>query len=62
LLPAVLEQAAGPMSGALQAIAELERQVVEADGGRLKLEWDNLRGRSGDRVEDLLWWDTDPRG
>lgn len=57
MLPAVLEQAAGLTSGALQAIAELERQVVEADGGRLKLEWDNLRGRSGDRVEDLLWWD-----
>ena len=57
MLSAVLEQAAGLTSGALQAIAELERQVVDADGGRLKLEWDNLRGRSGDRVEDLLWWD-----
>ena len=57
MLPAVLEQAAGLTSVALQAIAELERQVVEADGGRLKLEWNNLRGRSGDRVEDLLWWD-----
>jgi ribosomal protein S18 acetylase RimI-like enzyme len=57
LLPGVLEQAAGLTSGALQAIAELERQVVEADGGRLKLEWDNLRGRSGDRIEDLLWWE-----
>jgi ribosomal protein S18 acetylase RimI-like enzyme len=57
LLPAVLEQSAGLTSGALRAIAELERQVVEADGGRLKLEWDNLRGRSGDRVEDLLWWE-----
>jgi hypothetical protein len=45
----VVEQAFGLTSGALQAIAELERQVVEADGGRLKLEWDNLRGRSGDR-------------
>ncbi|MGH2873863.1 MAG: hypothetical protein ACRDL5_15560 [Solirubrobacteraceae bacterium] len=53
----MLEQAAGLTSGALQAIAELERQVVEADGGRLKLEWDSLRGRSGDRVEDLLWWE-----
>ena len=57
LLSAMLEQAAGLTSGALQAIAELERRVVEADGGRLKLEWDNLRGRSGDRVEDLLWWE-----
>ena len=57
MLSAVLEQAAGLTSGALQAIAELERRVVEADGGRLKLEWDNLRGRSGDRVEDFLWWE-----
>jgi ribosomal protein S18 acetylase RimI-like enzyme len=56
LLCAVLEQAAGLTPGALQAVAELERQVVQADGGRLKLEWDNLRSRSGDRVEDLLWW------
>jgi ribosomal protein S18 acetylase RimI-like enzyme len=53
----VLEQAAGLTPGALQAVAELERQVVEADGGRLKLEWNNLRSRSGDRVEDLLWWE-----
>src|ERR1700735_326864 len=52
----LLKQAAGLTSGALQAIAELERRVFEADGGRLKLEWDNLRSRSGDRVEDLLWW------
>ena len=53
----MLEQAAGLSSGALDAIAELERQVTEADGGRLKLEWGRLRRRSGDRVEDLLWWD-----
>ncbi len=33
--------------------------MVEADGGRLKLEWATLRGRSGDRVEDLLWWEGD---
>jgi ribosomal protein S18 acetylase RimI-like enzyme len=59
LLRAVLEQAAGLTPGDLQAIAELERQVVEADGGRLKLEWDNLRSRSGDRVEDLLWWEDE---
>jgi ribosomal protein S18 acetylase RimI-like enzyme len=55
----VLEQAAGLTSRALQAIAELERQVVEADGGRLKLEWDSLRARRGDRVEDLLWWESE---
>jgi hypothetical protein len=35
----VLEQAAGLSSRALDAIAELERQVIEADGSRLKLEW-----------------------
>jgi ribosomal protein S18 acetylase RimI-like enzyme len=53
----VLEQAAGLSPRALDAIAELERQVIEADGGRLKLEWGRLRRRSGDRVEDLLWWE-----
>jgi len=55
----VLEQAAGLSSHALQAIAELEARVVEADGGRLKLEWRALRSRSGERVEDLLWWEGD---
>jgi ribosomal protein S18 acetylase RimI-like enzyme len=44
---------------ALAAIAELERRVVATDGGRIKLEWGVLRSRSGDRVEDLLWWDGD---
>jgi ribosomal protein S18 acetylase RimI-like enzyme len=53
----VLELAAGLSPDALEAIAELERQVVEADGGRLKLEWRSLRQRRGDRVEDLLWWE-----
>ena len=33
--------------------------MIEADGGRLKLEWGRLRGRRGDRVEDLLWWEGD---
>jgi ribosomal protein S18 acetylase RimI-like enzyme len=55
----VLEQAAGLSSRVLQAIAELERRVIEADGGRLKLEWGRLRRRRGDRVEDLLWWEGD---
>jgi hypothetical protein len=53
----VLEQAPGLSSRALQAIADLERLVVDADGGRLKLEWGTLRARSGDQVEDLLWWE-----
>jgi hypothetical protein len=35
----MLEQAAGLSSRALSAIAELEREVVAAYGGRLKLEW-----------------------
>jgi ribosomal protein S18 acetylase RimI-like enzyme len=55
----VLEQALGLSPRALDAIAELERSVVAADGGRLKLEWGRLRRRAGDRVEDLLWWDRD---
>jgi ribosomal protein S18 acetylase RimI-like enzyme len=59
LLHPVLEQAAGLSAQALEAIAELEARVVQADGGRLKLEWPTLRRRDGERVEDLLWWDGD---
>jgi ribosomal protein S18 acetylase RimI-like enzyme len=55
----VIELAAGLPSRALEAIAELERRVVQADGGRLKLEWGALRCRSGDRVDDLMWWEGD---
>jgi ribosomal protein S18 acetylase RimI-like enzyme len=55
----VLELLAGLSSRALQAIAELEREVIEADGGRLKLEWGALRQRRGDHVEDVLWWEGD---
>lgn len=33
--------------------------MIDADGGRLKLEWGSLRRRSGDQIEDLLWWDGD---
>jgi ribosomal protein S18 acetylase RimI-like enzyme len=53
----VLEHARGLSAEALLGLAELERLVIAADGGRLKLEWEVLRARSGDRVEDLLWWD-----
>jgi ribosomal protein S18 acetylase RimI-like enzyme len=42
---------------ALNAVADLERRVVAADGGRLKLEWNALRHRSGQDVEDVLWWE-----
>jgi ribosomal protein S18 acetylase RimI-like enzyme len=41
----------------LNALADLERHVIAADGGRLKLEWGVLRSRAGQDVEDLLWWD-----
>jgi ribosomal protein S18 acetylase RimI-like enzyme len=43
----------------LRAVADLEQRVIEADGGRLKLEWGALRRRRGDRVEDVLWWERD---
>ncbi len=59
LAPVMLEQAAGLSSRALDAIAELERRVIASDGGRVKLEWGRLRRRKGDRVEDLLWWESD---
>ena len=48
---------AGLSPAALDAIADLESRVVAADGGRLKLEWNALRRRSGRDVEDILWWD-----
>lgn len=51
----MLLRVAGLDDAALTAIAGLERRVVAVDGGRLKLEWESLRARSGDRVEDLLW-------
>ena len=53
----MVELSAGLSAAALDAIADLERRVVAADGGRLKLEWNSLRNRSGEEVEDLLWWD-----
>ena len=53
----VLELARTLTETTLAAIADLERRVVAADGGRLKLEWGVLRRRSGEQVEDLLWWD-----
>jgi ribosomal protein S18 acetylase RimI-like enzyme len=59
MLEVMLELARGLSDGDLRALAELERRVLEVDGGRLKLEWGALRGRDGDRVEDLLWWEDD---
>jgi len=56
---AVIELCRGLSEGELRALAELERRVLEVDGGRLKLEWGVLRSRGGEIVEDLLWWDGD---
>jgi ribosomal protein S18 acetylase RimI-like enzyme len=55
----MLEFAQGLSDRALRGISELEERVIAADGGRLKLEWRTLRSRSGQQVEDLLWWDGD---
>jgi ribosomal protein S18 acetylase RimI-like enzyme len=55
----MLQQAQGLTDSALEAIAGLERRVVAADGGRLKLEWSTLRSRPTDAVRDLLWWEDD---
>lgn len=41
----------------LDAVADLERRVVAADGGRLKLEWATLRGESG-RADAVLAWSS----
>lgn len=53
----MIEQAHGLNRSALEAIAGLERRVVSADGGRLKLEWGTLRSRPAGVVRDLLWWE-----
>jgi ribosomal protein S18 acetylase RimI-like enzyme len=55
----VLSTPCGLTNDDLAAIKDLERRVIAHDGGRLKLEWGVLRGRSGKRVDDLLWWDGD---
>jgi len=52
----MIELARGLSERHLRELAELERRVLEVDGGRLKLEWGVLRTRAGDHVEDLLWW------
>lgn len=53
----MLQQSHGLTNAALEAIAGLERRVIAADGGRLKLEWGTLRNRPADMVRDLLWWE-----
>lgn len=55
----MIELVRGLSTGQLEAIAALETRTVAADGGRLKLEWEALRSRSGAQVDDLLWWHGD---
>lgn len=49
----------------LDAVADLERRVVGHDGGRLKIEWEDLRQRTADPGEgpttNLLWSAPDGR-
>ncbi|MGH8962242.1 MAG: GNAT family N-acetyltransferase [Jatrophihabitantaceae bacterium] len=54
----MLELARGLRPADLRALAALERRCVEADGGRLKLEWGVLNSRSGE-LEGLLWREGD---
>jgi GNAT superfamily N-acetyltransferase len=55
----MLELARGLPPRSLAALAALEAQTLAVDGGRLKLEWNVLRSRDGQEVEDVLWWDGD---
>lgn len=52
-----VEEAQGLTNTQVEAIGDLERRVVAADGGRLKLEFGVLRERPSDQVNDLLVWD-----
>ena len=53
----MLELTRGLPPETLTQIAALEVDSVSADGGRLKLEWSALKSRSGNAVEDVLWWE-----
>jgi ribosomal protein S18 acetylase RimI-like enzyme len=55
----MLQLSAGLTDSIRRSIAELEARTVAADGGRLKLEWGTLNSRTGEQVDDLLWWDGD---
>ncbi len=48
--------ARGLTADQLQHIAALEAACLAADGGRLKLEYPTLRGRSPGIANDFLWW------
>jgi ribosomal protein S18 acetylase RimI-like enzyme len=53
----VLTRSLGLSADQLDSLARLETATIDADGGRLKLEWGALRHRAPDEVRDLLWWD-----
>jgi ribosomal protein S18 acetylase RimI-like enzyme len=53
----MIELARGLSPRDLRDLAALERRALAADGGRLKLEWQVLRARAGQDVEDVLWWE-----
>jgi ribosomal protein S18 acetylase RimI-like enzyme len=55
----VLERSTVLSSDARDALKRLEAATIAHDGGRLKLEWGVLERRSGDAVNDLLWWQDD---
>jgi ribosomal protein S18 acetylase RimI-like enzyme len=52
----VLERSTVLSRDALDAVAQLEAASLAHDGGRLKLEWGALEHRTGDVVNDVLWW------
>ena len=54
-----MRRAHGLSDDELEAIAALERRAVDHDGGRLKLEWERLRRRTGERAENVLAFDED---
>jgi ribosomal protein S18 acetylase RimI-like enzyme len=54
----VLELVATLSPAAREALADLERRTIAADGGRLKLEWGVLAEQKGDDVHDVLWWEA----
>jgi mycothiol synthase len=55
----MIRHARGLSGEEMDAIAALERRVVDHDGGRLKLEWGALRRRTDEFVQDVLAFEDD---
>ncbi len=53
----MIEPSLGLTLSHLDAVAALETRTIDADGGRLKLEWGTLRSRDSAQINDVLWWD-----